>query len=424
MSRTTIYRHWESIIDLNHDLAIFTVADTPSWQVELLRQPVGRPWAESIARAVEQTGPEQALLVRSFVAGWPASSAARAFVAKWETAWLVDFEHWLDAHCAATGRVPLDGTNSRSLAVTLAAMVEGQLIVGQYGRGPSVDDWDASVPSEIAMVTTRILDRMSEVKASGRTVPAKDWAPEPLPHSGLTTAKASILLRTVEAVRAHPFGYPCSPVPSRLVDMGRLARKLDVTERRLFDVWPTTASLNVDLLERFFERYRAAAEDVAGEVLDIGLSDRYRSFEQLNTSALHEVVYVGLRPGRASFWGCGPAVMDPEVRSIATTNVEHWLGSLRTTFLAVLSMIGWYRRVDVSADEFTLRVLEGVIGLQRMASLNHDLLNETAPYRRYSLSLCGLAAYQISRSLSTDEPPIFTDPSQAPPFPSDYLAKP
>ena len=416
VNRTTIYRHWDTVAELNEDMAVYAVVEGDGWQRRVLEQPVDRSLADILEEAIAASAPEPGLAVRLMVPSWGPGSSARARVEAWDAAWLDAFTGWLDAHLAAVGRALVDGTPTRVLAISLAAVVEGHLVVDLFRGGLEVDEWDVGHATAIAVAAEDLfggLTALASAPATGASsaAPVRDVAPSRLlPVTGFSAAKSRIFGQVLPAFRADPFGGDCSPEPARLVDMARLARRLGVTERRLYDVWPTIADCNADLVEAIAHRSTATVEDLMGEILDLGIEGPPDEHAFLVVDGLNRAVLDLVRPGRAYLFTGALAAADPVVRRAMQEHVDDWLGTVRTLYLALLSMTGWYRRVDIPAAEAVSRAVAVVVGLQRLVNLHPELAEEQGSIFGIDAPLCGLVGALLARTLTTAEPPVRRDP--------------
>lgn len=408
MTRSTIYRHWETVEQLSDDAASYVVCNLEGWQRRLLAQRPGGGLGDAVVASIGEPTDDPGTALRALVTGWRSRSAtdARSLVATWEAAWLEHLGGWLDDHALATGVAFRDGSSGRLAALALAAVVEGHLVVRTFRSGLGIPDWcddDRSVL--VARVDALFDDLTAPTAPRPRTAPDEVDPLDPLPRVQFSEAKQALIERLTGPAGTAPIQELLIPEASRLIDMARLSRRLGVTERRLYAVWPTTADLNQELIGRLLDRERVALEELSSQAIAIGVSDEFATFEQLLVSLLQAAVRSGVRPNRTSYFATARAFSDGEVRATANQQVDSWESALRTGFLAILAMAGWFRRPGISADDYAKTMLSALVGLHRLAALNPGLLDEAVSRRGVDLPLCGLALYQVGRSLSTAERP-------------------
>jgi hypothetical protein len=343
---------------------------------------------------------------RTIMCAWPRTSVARLQFAQWEQAWHDELGRWLEARLATDGRAMLDGLPIDVLALAIAAMVDGQLLFASLEIGPDLDGWDAASARRVASAVVRIYgeltvaDGTAMAEATGGTA---RWVPDP-PPGPLDPARAALAARIAAAVSRRP-GSPCPPMASRLADIGRVARRLGVTERRVFDVWPTTRDMNLDLAKVIAARMFRYADDLAGIVLGTGLEQPYETFDRLLISSLDAITAWLASEEQASIFATGYASIDEEVQEYMRGALDGARAALRTLLLAALSMTGWYRRSEVSGDEYTAIVLEGLAGVAQLAVLHEGLAQRTVTFRGTEHPLLGTVGYFLARSVSTEDRP-------------------
>jgi AcrR family transcriptional regulator len=414
-TRSTMYRHWHSVGELNDDAARFAICHEPGWELLVAAEPFDRPLADVLGAAL---GGERVLLTsatRAAVAGWPLASIARQEIAEWEAATVTTLAAWLEGNAERAGRTFREGTSPRLAALTIGAHIEGVLLMGIYQHGVASADWPAGWIDDASRSAERILEHLTEPAPAGSDG-ARAAAPVPAMPAppALTEAQRSILARMRDTLQEAPIGLPSSIAPGRVVDMARLARRCEVSERQLYRIWPTPELLNADICLAYAARYRRQAESYAEEVFSIGFSDQFATFDQLLVSALDAWVRSPARAAPATPFMPALPLLDPAVRLPVMSAIPDWSTLTRTTFVAILAMARWYRRPEVSADQFAEAMMDGVIGAQRLAALNPELLAETTAFRGTEQSVLGLVLYHLGRSMATTEPPSVLPPPGSP----------
>lgn len=404
VTRQTMYRHWETVAELNEDLAIFGIGVRDSWHKRIVAAPPSADPAAIISEAIGATIPDPAVGIRTAITGWPATSRARRFAQAWEAAWLDALAAWLGRHLVTVGRADREGRDLRVLAVTLTAVVDGMMTVDQARNGIDVEHQDPAVARQASEAVARLIDELTE-PVRGREPSPTTSSSVSLPVPDFRPSQRRILEETFDRFRVEPFGGAASPVPGRLVDMARLARRLGVTERRLYDVWPTARDLNLDLMLAIASREQVLLEGLVVDVLDTGFGGPYVQFGQLLTSGLQTCIQEMVRPDRAHGYWCSLAALDPLLRSDLNERFDRQLDLFRTMYLALLSMTGFYRRVEVSADDYLITMIAAMSGIQRLASLHPEMLEERTIADDLDHPLLGAVNYLVARSTTTREPP-------------------
>jgi hypothetical protein len=395
--------------DLNRDLTAYAITEGPGWQRRILDQDPAAPAAPSFAAAL--AGPEPGIRARSSVRAWGLDHPARVTAIEWERAWLRAFEAWLAAHLARHGRRSLHGDRVAALAVT--ALVEGHLLLDRVWSHPGSDAWYSGRPDTLPHSIEVLLADLTEPDVDA-TEP--ESVPPP-PPAELSPAARRALGRALEAMDTAAFGEPEAAAPGRLVDLAVLARRTGVSERRLYDVWPTASAANVDLVRGMGERALVAFDTLANLILDVGGSGPvYERYGTLSASGYQAYIETAVQPGRIHMFQCAHVLVDPAALDAFIDTTRRAAPSIRAIFLAMLSVTRKHRRPGVSAEDYLAQMRAAVGGVQRLAALDPALLEEEAGFDGGLRPICGLVAYRILEPLLTRDPP--TGPAGlAPPLP-------
>lgn len=414
VNRSTVYRHWETAAAFNDEVAWFIATQLDGWFHAILEAPPDQPLLVTIGDAVLRPGAGLGTAIEAIVIGWPSSSPARRDIVACDRARRARFAAWMAQHLRSRGLVPVGDVSVELVAATILAMVSGRVLLFDMRSGMTGHDWtDEEVESlvaacERAVATMTTAAGEGESAAAGAAVwPGSIDAPGgeggTVGHREVGATKVAILSACVDAFRASSFGDPTYPSPPRLVDLGRLARSLDISERRLQAVWPSTREMNSELLVAVVDRLREEAQDLAMEALSVGLAAPYESFDQLLISALHAAIGAGSAHLPTSYFTCGTALIDPVPRAAFLAALDEWRASLQVVLLAGLSMAGWFRHPEVSIEGYASQVFDVVAGLQLMAGLHPEVLVEEVAFRGAPCSLVGVAGYHLLCSISTRE---------------------
>ena len=304
-------------------------------------------------------------------------------------------------------------------AIALVAMVEGRVTLAMLRSGMAEEDQSSDEHVAIADLADHLLDRMTLRQPDPIVEDAPNrWTPAALPYYRLTEAQRVLGERCLARLSPAPSLQSWLPDPNRLVDVGRLARRLGVSERRIYAAWPGTAGMNRDLLTAVFERERGRVESLAETAIAIGSDGEYTTFELLLSTALNALVRSTARPGHVNYFAGTAALADLEVARLVSARIEGWRSSVRIMFLAVMAMSGANRRPGITATIYSDTMMESIMGLQRLVALHPGLADQGVALRGEVHPICGLALLEIGSSLTTNGSPGQADPAMpAPPLP-------
>ncbi|MBX3285308.1 MAG: hypothetical protein KF703_08210 [Actinobacteria bacterium] len=373
VNRSTVYRHWPTAADLNTDLAVASACHLPGWQRRILEVEPGTAIEDAIHAALGDRPVEIGSAIRALAAGWGSDVEARRAIAAWESAWLDRFATWASVHVARNGRTWAAGSSPTVLAVGLAATVEGWLVARTL-EGAHDDAGPLATVEPLGRRARLLLD---ELTAPGEPTPdATDhetFVVEAPPGPTGSDARASIARRIIDAC-IDPATGRWSAEPSRLVDLERLARRLDVSPRWLYQLWPTPAAMNTAIVEAWFERDRSAIDRYANAWLaEAGPAGRATPSERFSR-ALDDSIRRRVGTVEANQFSLSPAAADPEVRPTLDRIQGEYRALVRLVYLASLSIAGWKQRPGIGVDEYTAIMFEANLGLDRLVALHPDLL--------------------------------------------------
>ncbi|WP_426571017.1 TetR/AcrR family transcriptional regulator [Aquihabitans sp. McL0605] len=406
VTRSTIYRRWDTASELNEDLVWSTVTQSMGWCRRLLDTDPSTSFELALETALGQPVDALGVPCLSVIVSWPSTSTARAGAEAWEEQWLAAFATWLEAHLAAHGRAPGPEASSELLAVAITGLVNGRFLLVAMRHGIVPEAWLAeSVPGLVAACSRLVASLTVGAEPAGDGPPAKAAPVITLPFADVPEVKQRIFQAVEECVLRSSFGDPGFPAPQRLVDIARLARRLGISDRRLYQLWPSAASFNAELTVAILERTRLDTEEVVMEALRLGLEAPYETFAHLLASCFQAAVDCGTRYLPTSAFACTLPAIDPEARTALAGALDDWRDSVQVLCLAMLAMAGWFRLPEVPIEEYTQLVFEQVAGLQRLVGLHPSLLARTVPFRGAEAPMLGLIVYHLTCSISLRERP-------------------
>jgi lambda repressor-like predicted transcriptional regulator len=407
-SRSTLYRRWPTAAALNADAVRWAGTHADSWPARLLRELEHHDLAPALRRALHHAEVDLGVFVRTAVSAWPSSSPERAAVVAWEGRWLAHLEVALDRAIARRGERWRAPTTARIATLGLAAAIEGTLLIDLGACGPvSEERRDAILRRREATAAACARFVLQMVEPGARSDPpiasTQPLAPlDPLVPAELAPGASQLLERIAAAIVAEPTGGPASIVPGRVVEAGRLARHLGISERRLFQHWPTAADLNGDLLEFVLERERRRGERLAARTLELGMRSDDRRIGTLLVACLAEATS---DPATRAHFRFAVAMVDPAVRHRVRGLIGAWWASQRATFLAMITVTGWYLPSDAGVGPPTDLVFHGVAGAQRLVCSHPALAYEVTDHPGGPRSSIGLACVRLAGAALTTAPP-------------------
>ena len=141
LHRSTVYRHFETVQDLNDAIASWLTTEVGSWRAALVDQDPTIALRTALARALPHPGEQPGAWMRGAVTSWDAEHPARrAFVAH-ERHHQERLAAWLGEHLQRTGLRPVAGVTVESLALGVAALVEGDGMLHWIDAAPATG-WD------------------------------------------------------------------------------------------------------------------------------------------------------------------------------------------------------------------------------------------------------------------------------------------
>ena len=402
MGRSNLYRRWPTASDLASDIAVHRSTPDDGWHAHLCIDD-GGPLESAIRRSLATRASADGVLTRATVATW-AGTRAQERMAAWERAHVVRLVARLRREWGPDLAAPWTDA-----AIAVTSLMEGMLLMwAQFAAEPG-----ELMPPELAEEVTQTILRVIAFmihEAEGVDTPIRGEGDElgdqgdPLPPRVRDALAAGLL-------------DPPDDGGRRVIDMGVLARARGVTERSLYNRWPTAADLNGDLFVESVQRVRDA---FARTIVDVFQSHATGSFS--NTMPLIALmnawfmdparfpearVHLGLAELLS-----GQAVLD-RVRDAVELGLQ--VADLQTA--ALLQASGFRLRPDVRTRTYTMLIVGMGMGSHRTLATHPELVDRRLRYLGEEYLAAGVGHTAMTRTCSElIAPPSTSD--AAPPTPA------
>jgi hypothetical protein len=403
IGRKALYRRWESVTDLTADLARYGAMGRPGWGARALRSDPSLPLDRAVAEAAAERdlGP----MIRAVASAWPMDHPARKDIAAWELTWFDACAEWLEQRITAMGRTFPEGSDAWLAAVTLTAWIDGMYFLAAWSTGPHLPGWGTRTGSGgLRSTWPQEVFPPAEVAAPEPAPPPERVAVPPSTGPELGDAKEAILDRLLAAALAPPASEASALRPGRAVDLARLARRLDVTERTLAARWPQPADLNGPVFDVMLDRVRRESEEHFQAALRLCIAERFTTYDQMMISGLGAMLDATLLRAPFTHFSMVTAMLDDSVRTASAAYTSEWMDSMATSFLAVFALSGWRLRDGITIKDLTYPLFATVLGLQRIGAMHPHLGEETRTFRGREVPALAFAAYRFVTGAITDEP--------------------
>lgn len=405
MSRTNLYRRWETSSDLALDIAVHRCTPPDGWHAQVCVDD-GGPIAEAIRRALSSAGSGAGVTTRASVATWSDTTAHRR-VAAWERAHLLELVERLRREWAGRGDAPWT-----DVAITITSLLEGMHhIHAQTAEHPG-DSMPPELVDELAATAERMIGFfITEVEGDDVALP-----PEPVGAVDRIDPDEPLPERIVAALGDGSMDF-LTDEARRVVDMGVLARTVGVSERSLYARWPTPADLNADLYLESVDRIRDAFARVVIEVFQASVSGTYTNtmplIARMNDWFMdpdrfpEATVHLGLADVLT-----GQAVLD-RVRGPVELGMQ--FADLQTA--GIVHATGFRVRSDLRMRTYTQLILGMGLGTHRVAALHPAIRSRRLRYLGEEYSAGGVGHTSMTRTSCDLVQPEAPDPASVPPTP-------
>ena len=395
LSRSSLYRHWETAADLSNALVGHLATTSVGWHHHLRLDP-GEPVAEAVRRLFADPRAYEGLAIWPAITTDPASSDVRLRCARFERAFVARLARHLELTAPAGVEHPVPWTD---LAVAVAALIDGATNAWAVLRP---EPGMASNPALSDVIVDVIADLVGRYPAAvtGPDIPIDapaedDELEEPTPGA------RSVLERIAAAVAAGTLSV--DPAEHRLVDVEDLARRTGVTSRFLFQLWPTAADLNGDIIEVAWARLRANAhrEDlaVATELARAGGTE-LSSGERVRWAArgadpLHSPEGTGIIPLLALF---GSPTLAARSRSLLA---DGWLAESVIPSASALQAVGAQLRPGRTLLDAAVLSAVRQLGMWRIVGMHETIGGRRLELEGEQLPATGIAMFLMSHAIIT-----------------------
>ena len=369
VSRSTLYRWWNTTADAAIDVVVHSATSPDSWDERFLDQPPSGGVGAGLAAALVDRTADLSVTSRCAVAGWAPDSPGRAWVARHERRWIARCASWL-----AAGQPTEIDVCWTDVAIVLRAMVEGMLFLRLASNPDFSAPWsraDAVAAGDAA--DALVVELTSALRGVDRPMEGADAPLAAAPR--YTRGQREALERLNRTVDGTPAAHHLL-TPNRLVDLDRLARQLGVSPRRLYMVWPTVADLNGDLVVELIRDNRALVEKVSLQALGTVLEGKFERVRDLLPSVF-AVMLDSTASATAAFFAATIAMVEAPVRYRAAEVVAEWTSAQRVLFLAMLQAIGDHLKPVTDPDAYVFAVFGALAGSHRLALLHPELVQRT-----------------------------------------------
>lgn len=248
ISRTYLYRFWDSAAAFTEDVQALQATSEDGWLPRCLAN-TAVPFADALEPALRLDDGHAPL--RATIATRAPWSTSRTQLAAWEVAQVAALADRLREEHGSVAGAPWC-----EIAATAVALVEGMLLFPAHDGFP-VEDPLALVATNVRLVIEHLVEHC---RSAGPSLLGQRTAAPVEVEAG----RQRVLERTMEAFADGRLQRDLSQ--RRLISMEGFARRLGVSTRRLFAVWPTAVDLNVAIL---VESYRQAVAASVAAVLEV-----------------------------------------------------------------------------------------------------------------------------------------------------------
>jgi hypothetical protein len=369
--RSVLYRLWDTVEHLNHDLALVLATGPGAWQEQVLAAPADEDLAAIVGRVAADGGALASAFVRGTIAGWLPGHPVRAPLVAIEDRWLGLLALRIEQRWAAAGRVAGRG-DARLAAMAVSATIDGCLALRAHDPTPARAAFSLTSDAGLADRVVRILDHLS--------VPGVGPAHHPPERADAVpgSSKQTRLLRRV--IEDRPPGTMLEawePACPRLVHPARLARRLDVNERRLFAMWPTAREVNLALARAVIDRETEWTNEISREMVQIGMHAGFEGIDHLLMKAT-QAGYLPLEgPRMCDLFAIYRTFGDPVVQATVGPQIETWLRDIRIGVIAMASLTTWTPKPSISPEELACSFTDTFHGAHLLRNLHPDLSHVT-----------------------------------------------
>lgn len=225
------------------------------------------------------------------------------------------------------------------------------------------------------------LAHVAELLIAAQTEPLTSAVPSQQPptvgHDEPMPNRAPVAEQILEAVctqlTTSTAKEPRHPAPRRYVNLARLSRMDGVSERVLYDRWPTVTSLNGELIAAVVRREQAMIQEVWWNASATAISNGTELGLDVAVATIRRgtLVPVDLSPHRLAMYAL--ACFDPEVGQHLANVIDPRDETELPQALAFVTLLGRRQRPDTSLSKFYRMTIDFGLGLQRIVALRPEV---------------------------------------------------
>lgn len=385
MSRSQLYRRWETSADMALDIARFRATPDTGWHAEVCADD-GTPLAGALRRSLTSPHSADGVLTRASVSTWRDSSAHRGLAA-WERRHLARLAERLRREWGPEVRGPWT-----DIAIALTAFIEGMhLMCAQVAEEPG-QAMPADLIEEVAQQAVRIVDFLL-TEAEGGDTPLRD----PDDEAEESSSPASLPARLADALTEGTLHLP-SDGGRRVIDMGVLARARGVSERSLYSRWPAPADLHADLYLESIARAHAAFTRVIVDVFRSNVSGPYANTMPLIALMNSWFMDPDRFPEASIHLGITDVLSEQVVLDRVRRPVQEFLQAADMQTAALLQASGYRLRIDVRVRTYTMFITGMGMGSHRTSATHPEILQRRLRYLGEEYLAAGIGHTAMTRS--------------------------
>lgn len=389
ISRTQLYRRFASLRDLDDAVLGWLGAGPGDWRARLCACDPAAPLQASLGAALRSPVRDLGPTVRALVVSWDHDHPGRQRIVEAERSRLHELGRWLDAHLAAHDRRPRRGVDAADIALALTALLEGHAVLWVHGRATGPHRCEHEDGPRLIERAQRMVDQMASPGATA--LPSSDAAVWPA-----AAGRDLDVGRFLDARADRLHGW--RPAPRRLVHVGRLARRLGLSERRVYALWPTVREMNDELGAHILRTELQAHDRFARSALDRRAQHPDEPPGLWAAQVFGDLAHCSL-DRRANYFALVPVLWQPRALPQIPGLLERWSSEVRRSMLAHQALMGVSRRRGVGPDELASTLRETVLGFQRLMSLHPELCERTSVIQDEKLSTVGVLLTHVGSSL-------------------------
>ena len=396
LSRSSLYRHWETAADLSNALVGHLATTSVGWHHHLRLDP-GEPVAEAVRRLFADPRAYEGLAIWPAITTDPASSDVRLRCARFERAFVARLARHLELTAPAGVEHPVPWTD---LAVAVAALIDGMTTAWAVFRTEPHLGGDPALTDVVVDVIADLVERYPRAVTGPDRPIDVDLGDGNLREP--TAGALGLLDRMAAALEAGDLSL--TPGDLRIVDVEDLARRTGVTSRFLFQLWPTAADMNADIIREGFDRLWANSrqetlaftnELARSGGTELTLAERARwTMRSADPSRI---------PEGSGFASLVALLGDHELAEDTRERVGVWLDESRITVASAMQIVGGRLRPGRTLLDSAVQGIAKQLGMWRILALHDSLLDRQVGFGGEAVPASGAAMVVMAEAIFTSE---------------------